>query len=251
MSTSDEKKAKVDLKVILLGCSSVGKTCLINRYIKDEFGNVKNTIGASFALKNWNNFNMGIWDTAGQEKYTSLSGFYTRGAGAAILTYDVTCKQSFDELERYIKLLDSADPNCYVVLVASKVDLLEEFNDKHNNSSDSNPTELLPRAVPIATGKAFAAAHGYGFFETSAKTGLNVAAVFDDIGKHCLSHLPQPAAAAGNSRQAVSSLSSTLGNKNSSSNFNNNNNNNHHQGGKLNVAGATEAAPSSCPCIIM
>ena len=78
--------AKVDIKCILLGSSNVGKTSLVSMYCFDSFDTATvSTIGAAFALKQYKNFNIGIWDTAGQEKFDSISTFYCRGATTAFL----------------------------------------------------------------------------------------------------------------------------------------------------------------------
>ncbi|KJE90134.1 hypothetical protein CAOG_01483 [Capsaspora owczarzaki ATCC 30864] len=167
-----DKKSRVDLKIILLGTSGAGKTSLTNRYIHDEFSNTESTIGASFALKSWKRFKLGIWDTAGQEKYAALGSFYSRNAGAAILVYDPTSKASFDELPRYVKILESAEPNCVVTLVASKSDLVE-----------SHPTL---RAVSESDAREYARVHDYGYFETSSMTGKNVLPLFESIALTCL-----------------------------------------------------------------
>lgn len=95
-------------KVVLLGESGVGKTCIINRFINDTFeeGGISTT-GASYADKliHFDEYNKSlkfeIWDTAGQEKYRALTKIFYKDASIAILVYDITRKQSFDELKDY------------------------------------------------------------------------------------------------------------------------------------------------------
>jgi small GTP-binding protein len=95
-------------KVVLLGESGVGKTCIISRFINDTFddGSVTTT-GASYVSKNmlFNDYNQvlnfEIWDTAGQEKYRSLTSIFYKDASIAILVYDITNEDSFEELQKY------------------------------------------------------------------------------------------------------------------------------------------------------
>merc|ERR1719238_1001480 len=95
--------AQIDLKIVFLGASGVGKTSIVYRYINEVFEPTRSTIGAAFSLKYWKDFKFGVWDTAGQEKYDSLSSFYCRGAGAAVLVYDVGDLGSFEALPKYIE----------------------------------------------------------------------------------------------------------------------------------------------------
>lgn len=95
-------------KVVLLGDSGVGKTCIISRYISGTFDSFsQSTNGASYASKviKYENLNkqisLEIWDTAGQEKYKSLAKFFYKDASVVILVYDVTSKQSFENLKSY------------------------------------------------------------------------------------------------------------------------------------------------------
>ena len=95
-------------KVVLLGESGVGKTCIISRFINDTFddGSVTTT-GASYVSKNmlFNDYNQvlnfEIWDTAGQEKYRSLTSIFYKDASIAILVYDITNENSFEEIQKY------------------------------------------------------------------------------------------------------------------------------------------------------
>ncbi len=96
-------------KVVLLGESGVGKTCIIARFINNTFeDNIMSTTGASYAGKtmsfdefNGQSIKFEIWDTAGQEKYRALTKIFYKDAGVAILVYDITRKESFDEIKNY------------------------------------------------------------------------------------------------------------------------------------------------------
>ena len=95
-------------KVVLLGESGVGKTCIISRFINNIFDdNTISTNGASYAGKSMDSPDYGksskfeIWDTAGQEKYRALTRIFYKDAAAAILVYDITRKESFEEIKNY------------------------------------------------------------------------------------------------------------------------------------------------------
>lgn len=177
-------KKKADLKIVILGDASVGKTSLIQRYLQGVFteDNIS-TIGASFFLKQWGPYNVAIWDTAGEERFSGLSSFYCRGASAAIVAYDINQGRSLQVLkDRHLQLLEGAERNCLVVVVGTKTDLV------------TNDT----REIPFSVGEKFALEQNekkgrsrnsfkvFPFFETSAKTGKNVEEVFDFILNTCL-----------------------------------------------------------------
>ena len=106
MSEDDSVKT---CKVVLLGESGVGKTCIIARFINNVFeDNIMSTTGASYAGKtmvfdeyNGKSIKFEISDTAGQEKYRSLTKIFYKDAGVAILVYDITRKESFEEIRNY------------------------------------------------------------------------------------------------------------------------------------------------------
>ena len=105
----DEDDGAQTCKVVLLGESGVGKTCIIARFINNTFEeNLISTTGASYAGKTMTfdeyegkSIKFEIWDTAGQEKYRSLTKISYKDAGAAILVYDITRKESFEEIQKY------------------------------------------------------------------------------------------------------------------------------------------------------
>ncbi|GFS17192.1 Ras-related protein Rab-21 [Elysia marginata] len=100
--------AKVDVKVVLLGKAYAGKTSLVERYIHNRFSGetvpYQNTIGAAFGAKTVcvdnKNVIIGIWDTAGSERYEAMSRIYYRGAKAAIICYDLSDRSSFDRARK-------------------------------------------------------------------------------------------------------------------------------------------------------
>ncbi|KAJ3435978.1 rab gtpase [Anaeramoeba flamelloides] len=168
---------KGDLKIILLGESKVGKTTLMIRIIKNEFDNPKTTIGASYMEKTYEgldgkNYLFNIWDTAGQEKFDSLSTFYTRDAGCALILYDITDRKSFLELERFFKKLEFADEKVFAILIGTKYDLVAENEEL--------------REVSIQEGSEKAKLMNSDFFEISSKTTYNIDKLFERIGSKYL-----------------------------------------------------------------
>ena len=105
----DEDEGAQTCKVVLLGESGVGKTCIIARFINNTFEeNLISTTGASYAGKTMvfdeyegKSIKFEIWDTAGQEKYRSLTKIFYKDAAVAILVYDITRKESYDEIQKY------------------------------------------------------------------------------------------------------------------------------------------------------
>ena len=95
-------------KVVLLGESGVGKTCIISRYINNTYDEkTESTNGASYASKTLTfekegkSIKFDIWDTAGQEKYRALTKFFYKDALIAILVFDITRRDSFEEIKNY------------------------------------------------------------------------------------------------------------------------------------------------------
>lgn len=182
MDPPDGKNLRV--KLVLLGHSGVGKSCIVLRFVRGQFDdNSKVTIGASFlsqtvALQDDTRVKFEIWDTAGQERYSSLAPLYYRGASAAVVVYDITNAESFQKARYWVKeLLKHANPGIVIALVGNKSDLTNQ------------------REVSFQEAKEFAEANGMGMFiETSAKTADNINELFTKIANHIGSQPPQPPA---------------------------------------------------------
>eukprot|EP00470_Lotharella_oceanica_P016312 CAMPEP_0170198520 /NCGR_PEP_ID=MMETSP0040_2-20121228/68819_1 /TAXON_ID=641309 /ORGANISM="Lotharella oceanica, Strain CCMP622" /LENGTH=226 /DNA_ID=CAMNT_0010448521 /DNA_START=316 /DNA_END=996 /DNA_ORIENTATION=- len=164
---------RVDLKVILLGHKAVGKTSMFNRYVYDEFGKTAMTIGAYFAMKQCKIggnkvYNLAIWDTAGEEKFDSLTNFYCRNARAALVCYDITNRASFTGIQKWVdKVKQEADPNCAMLIVGNKLDLVEG----RSKSELVELSEVQKYAEPL----------GAKVIEVSAKTGHNISKIFEQV----------------------------------------------------------------------
>jgi len=124
--------AVVDLKVVMLGKEFCGKTSLVERYLNNRFAGenrYQNTIGAAFGAREveagGRRVMVGVWDTAGSERYESMTRMYYRGARAAILCYAVTDPDSWERLQFWVKELQAVEEKCRLYVAATKLDLLD------------------------------------------------------------------------------------------------------------------------------
>lgn len=181
MATPEIKK-KADLKVIILGEYNVGKTCFVNRYIEGKFNKTEPTIGAAFFLKQWGPYNVAVWDTAGDERFSGLSSFYCRNAGAAILAFDLSLDKTYETLKsRFVPLVDSAtEDNCFKVVVGTKMDMLEPGKRK------ITVDEARQYSREINQNLNFSKLNHDPYFETSSLEGINIDDVFEYIFQYCL-----------------------------------------------------------------
>ena len=130
-------------KIVLLGESGVGKTCIISRYVNGTYDDKsESTNGASYASKTieiqGKNLRFDIWDTAGQEKYRSLTKFFYKDATIAILVYDITRKQSFEELKNYWydQLKTCGEKNVVIGIAGNKCDKFDEEEVTENEAKE-------------------------------------------------------------------------------------------------------------------
>ncbi|KAM7472481.1 hypothetical protein LguiA_010664 [Lonicera macranthoides] len=159
---------KIDyvFKIVLIGDSAVGKSQLLARYARNEFSlDSKATIGVEFMARtlviDHKTIKAQIWDTAGQERYRAVTSAYYRGAVGAMLVYDMTKRQSFDHIPRWLsELRGHADSNITIMLVGNKSDLGTQ------------------RAVSTDEAKEFAEQENLYFMETSALEATNVEPAF-------------------------------------------------------------------------
>ncbi|CAH8313100.1 unnamed protein product [Eruca vesicaria subsp. sativa] len=160
------------IKLLLIGDSGVGKSCLLLRFSDDTFTtSFITTIGIDFKIRtvelDGKRIKLQIWDTAGQERFRTITTAYYRGAMGILLVYDVTDESSFNNIRNWMKNIEQhASDNVNKILVGNKADMDES-----------------KRAIPTAKGQALADEYGIKFFETSAKTNLNVESVFLSIAK--------------------------------------------------------------------
>ncbi len=160
-------------KLVLLGDSAVGKSCLVVRFVRDEFFEYEEpTIGAAFLTQtvqdpeNKVTVKFEIWDTAGQERYRSLAPMYYRGAAAAIVVFDITKRDSFNGARSWVKELQKrGDMNVVIALAGNKCD------------------QESKRRVETEEAAQYAKENDIIFMETSAKENINVRNLFLEIAK--------------------------------------------------------------------
>ena len=133
---SDGKKIEEKvIKVILLGEMGVGKTCIINRFITNEFNKeIPITLAASYLTKEIKKQNikykLKIWDTTGQEKYHSVTNLFIKGSNIIILVYSIDSINSFEKLNYWYESFKKniEDDNYILAVVGNKSDLISEMN---------------------------------------------------------------------------------------------------------------------------
>ena len=167
-------------KILLVGDSGVGKTNIMLRYLNKEFNiNTKATVGVEFGSKNIiidkKVIKGQIWDTAGQERYRAITSGYYKGAHGAFVVYDITLKESFEAVDRWINdLRNNTDERLEIILIGNKSDLEEK------------------RQVTKEEGEEKAKEKEVAFMETSALNCNNIEKAFNEIlNKVYLAYKPQ------------------------------------------------------------
>ena len=165
--SQDESNIKT-FNIITLGSSEVGKTCIIHRYIDNEFiSSTISTIGIDCKAKiftiNSIKYKIIYYDTAGQERYASSSSKYIKSANGVILVYDITNKKTFSKIEEWSNILERNNKNYSAVLVGNKMDLESQ------------------REVSTNEGLTLANKLNIEFFETSCLTNQNIEEMMNKI----------------------------------------------------------------------
>ena len=160
------KQGDGSINNILFGFIGVGKSCLLLQFTDKRFRTQHDlTIGVEFGARLINiqekNIKLQIWDTAGQESFKSITRSYYRGAAGALLVYDITRRDTFTHLTRWLEeVRQNGNPDMTIMLIGNKSDL------------DAR------RQVSTEEGERFAKEHSLIFMETSAKTSYNVEEAF-------------------------------------------------------------------------
>eukprot|EP01084_Bolivina_argentea_P224720 379928_1 len=161
--------SECDIKLVLLGDKNVGKTTLFNQKMYGEPMQTRMTMGAYFTKKNFTIndeiYEVAVWDTAGEEKFHSLTKIYTRGAHCAIIMYDITLHSSWQAVNTWIDELDT--DSCVIIIVGNKYDIV----DKHPNK----------RQISFDEVQKFARDKGCLCMEGSALSGKNVNDMFESV----------------------------------------------------------------------
>ena len=151
-------------KILLLGDSSVGKTCFLKRYTDSTFQDAYlSTIGFDFkykfvTLEEGKTVKVQLWDTAGEERFRTIAKSYYKGAHGIVLIYDVTNRKTYDNIRKWMnQIKDDSSSNISIILVANKIDCENEF-----------------RQVTKEEGEVLAKNNNLPIFEASAKDNINV-----------------------------------------------------------------------------
>ncbi|CAM9381365.1 unnamed protein product [Discosporangium mesarthrocarpum] len=154
-------------KYIIIGNTAVGKSAILLQFTERQFKDAHDmTIGVEFGAKDVNigeaQVKLEIWDTAGQESFLSITRSYYRGTDGCLLVYDITDRESFDALPRWLEeaRANSANPDLSIMLIGNKADLATN------------------RVVSMEEGKAFAYKQGLLFMEMSARNAVDVEKAF-------------------------------------------------------------------------
>ncbi|XP_037539457.1 ras-related protein Rab-8B [Nematolebias whitei] len=164
-------------KLLLIGDSGVGKTCLLFRFSEDSFNTTFiSTIGIDFKIRTieleGKRVKLQIWDTAGQERFRTITTAYYRGAMGIMLVYDICNEKSFDNIKNWIRNIEEhASSDIEKMILGNKCDMTDR------------------RQVSKDRGEKLAIDYGVKFLETSAKSGLNVEEAFYTVAKDILHNL--------------------------------------------------------------
>ncbi|ESO03441.1 hypothetical protein HELRODRAFT_157126 [Helobdella robusta] len=161
-------------KLLLIGDSGVGKTCLLFRFSDDAFNTTFiSTIGIDFKIKTvelgGKKIKLQIWDTAGQERFHTITTSYYRGAMGIILVYDITSLKTFENISKWLRYIDEhANADVEKMILGNKCDMEDR------------------RQVPKEKGQEIADQHHIPFLETSAKSNVNVERAFLQLAQAIL-----------------------------------------------------------------
>jgi len=183
-------------KLLLIGDSGVGKSCLLLRFADDTYtDSYISTIGVDFKIRtvdlDTKTIKLQIWDTAGQERFRTITSSYYRGAHGIIIVYDITDKESFDNVRQWLFEIDRyASENVCKLLVGNKSDLSNK------------------RAVECDQAKAFADELTIPFLETSAKNATNVEQAFLTMAAQIKNKMQQQPPPNPQGKQRITELNS-------------------------------------------
>lgn len=164
-------------KLLLIGDSGVGKTCLLFRFSEDSFNTTFiSTIGIDFKIRtielDGKRVKLQIWDTAGQERFRTITTAYYRGAMGIMLVYDICNEKSFENIKNWIRNIEEhASSDVEKMILGNKCDMTDR------------------RQVSKDRGEKLAIDYGVKFLETSAKSSLNVEEAFYTMGRDILHNL--------------------------------------------------------------
>jgi small GTP-binding protein len=213
-NTNSEMEVNIttyEIKLVFIGDSNVGKTSIIRSFCEHKFdeAGIISTVSVAYNHKKlkvdpFTEVHMKIWDTAGQEKYRSMTRGYLRGANGIFLVFDLGLKKSFDSLNSWLNEIKSSDvdENCVKMLIGNKYD----FKEKEINEEEA---------------KKFAEENNMKYISVSAKDGVNIESMFEIMGDTCakaIQELPEDEKSCNKSKKSSKKV---MGDNNDNKPFNN------------------------------
>uniref|UniRef100_A0A3B4UY61 RAB1A, member RAS oncogene family b n=1 Tax=Seriola dumerili TaxID=41447 RepID=A0A3B4UY61_SERDU len=207
-------------KLLLIGDSGVGKSCLLLRFADDTYTeSYISTIGVDFKIRtielDGKTIKLQIWDTAGQERFRTITSSYYRGAHGIIVVYDVTDQESFNNVKQWLQEIDRyASENVNKLLVGNKCDLTTKKVVDYTTAKNEKPKQTRTRLLPaeglegkpgtgLAMSQEFADSLGIPFLETSAKNATNVEQAFMTMAAEIKKRMGPGATAGGGEKPNV------------------------------------------------
>ena len=166
---------EINLKILLIGDSSVGKTSILLKYIDDQFPEMHiSTIGVEYKIKtltiNEKKVVLRIWDTSGEERYRSITRNFYRNANGIFFIFDITNKESFDNIKNWLIDSENIETKVTKILIGNKIDL------ENQRKVGKNIIEKYAEKKEMK------------YYETSAKEGTNIDIIFMELAKLILSN---------------------------------------------------------------